>query len=422
MEIYRIGWYNGVGGRLMQSVGSLAGATQTVPEPDAVGTVACKWPVAYTLNVPDTWTSGVYLVKLINTEGWQNYIHFVVRDDARASDLMFQCSVTTYQAYNNFGSKSLYPDNSVNGDAARKVSFDRPYSTIGALHFYDWEMPALRFLEKNGYDVSYCTNLDLHSNPNLLDKRKAFLSTGHDEYWSMPMYDNALSARNKGKHLAFFGGNAVYWQIRLESSAEGVPDRIITCYKGYYKEDPEFPGPTTTYLWRELIPGNPTSAISRPENQLIGIMYDSFVNVPVGQSFVVANSDYWVYAGTGFSDGTSVPGIVGYEWDKRSSNGLEPAGLVQLSNSAVVNEDKESSYSHSAIYQASSGAWVFASGTIYWCYALDFCGFQTTDLRNAGIQQATRNVLNRFTGTEASSSAPSANISKDFKVTATPAG
>lgn len=396
MEVYRIGWYNGTGGRLMQTVGSLNGSTYSVPAPDSLGTVACDWPVAYTLNIPAGWTSGVYLVKLMNSQGWQNYIHFVVRDDGRAADLVFQSSITTYHAYDAFGSKSLYPDNSVGGNAARKVSLDRPYSNTGMGQFFMYEMPTLRFLEKNGYDVVYCTNIDLHTNPKLMDNRKGFLSVGHDEYWSMEMYDNALEFRKQGKHLAFLGADAIYWQIRFESSASGVPNRIITCYKGYYMEDPHYPGPTTTYLWRQLPPVNTTTSYSRPEHQLIGVMFDGWENDNVGQPYVVENSDHWAYEGTGFKNGSTVPGIVGYEWDRRFKNDLEPAGLVQLSNSGVENQNKTNSVSHSTIYQASSGSWVFATGTIYWSYALDFCGFQTTDLRNAGIQRVTRNVLDRF--------------------------
>lgn len=396
MEIYRIGWYNGTGGRLVQTVGPLSATPQVVPAPDALGMVACNWPVAYTLNVPNSWTSGVYLVKLTNSNGWQNYIHFVVRDDARTADLLFQCSVTTYQAYNNFGGKSLYKADSSNGVEARKVSFDRPYSSNGASNFYTWEMPLLRFIEKNGYDVTYCTNLDLHSNAALMNNRKAFLSVGHDEYWTMAMYDHALAFRNQGKHLAFFSANSVYWQIRLESSAGGAPNRVVVGYKDNYLEDPQYPGPTTTYLWRELPPNEPLPQLSRPENMLVGLMYDSYLDGATGQPFVVTNSNHWVYAGTGFSNGSSVPGIVGYEWDKRVNNGLEPAGLVSLSNSPVVDLAGVHSVSNASIYQHSSGAWVFGTGTIYWAYALDFCGYQTTDLRNAGIQRTTLNVLNRF--------------------------
>lgn len=194
------------GGRLLQSIGSLSGINQTVPTPDTLGTVACNWSLSYTLNVPATgWTTGAYLAKLTNANGFQNYIYFVVRDDSSNADLLFKCSVNTYQAYNYFGGKSLYPDDSVNKVGARKVSFDRPLNNYASTFFTSWEMPLLRFIEKNGYNVSYCTDIDLHSNATLLASHKALLSTGHDEYWSGAMYDNALASRNAGKHLLSLG-------------------------------------------------------------------------------------------------------------------------------------------------------------------------------------------------------------------------
>ena len=51
---------------------------------------------------------------------------FVVRDDARASALLFQTSDTTWQAYNAYGGNSLY----VGSPAGRayKVSYNRPFS------------------------------------------------------------------------------------------------------------------------------------------------------------------------------------------------------------------------------------------------------------------------------------------------------
>jgi hypothetical protein len=57
------------------------------------------------LSVPSTWVSGFYLVKLQASSGKQSYIIFVVRNDGRQSDLFFQASVTTYQAYNAWGGK-----------------------------------------------------------------------------------------------------------------------------------------------------------------------------------------------------------------------------------------------------------------------------------------------------------------------------
>jgi alpha-D-ribose 1-methylphosphonate 5-triphosphate synthase subunit PhnH len=397
IEIYRMGWYNGTGGRLMQTISNLSGVKQTVPAPNSFGTVACTWPVAYTLNVPTTWTTGAYLAKLTNAAGFQNYIYFVVRDDAATSDLMFQCSVNTYQAYNNLGGKSLYPDDSTGGVAAVKVSFDRPLTNYAMSFFLSWELPTLRLIEKNGYDVSYCTNIDLDTNPALMSNRKGFISLGHDEYWSKAMYDNAVAFRDSGKHLAFLGANTIYWQIRFENS-----NRLITCYKDSFTQDPQYPGPLTTYLWREL-----PSTYSRPENGLIGVMYDGYNNNDPGAPFVVTNSSHWVYANSGLTNSSKITGIVGYEWDKRFSNGAEPAGLVQLSNSPVTPVGATTSSSQATIYQASSGAWVFATGTIFWAYAMDYIpGYHPSNLTNAGLQRVMLNVLDKFVGSTPPPPAP----------------
>src|SRR5205085_5613203 len=166
-----------------------------------------------------------------------------LRDDGRKSDILFQQAVATYQAYNNYPDgtgKSLY-DSGSNGplttlgtQRAVKVSFDRPYTYTdhtGAGEFLRWELYFVRWLERSGYDVSYSTDLDTHASGSRLLNYKGFLSVGHDEYWSKAMRDAAEAARDAGHNLAFFGGNDVFWQIRLESSAGGVPNRVITCYK-----------------------------------------------------------------------------------------------------------------------------------------------------------------------------------------------
>ena len=127
IEIFRMGWYGGLGGRRMTDVVERAGGTQPMPTPDTDGMIHCQWSESYALAIPSGWVSGVYLAKITGKPSEkQNYVIFVVRDE-RAADLLFQCSVTTYQAYNNWGGKSLYAFNST-GTPARKVSFDRPYS------------------------------------------------------------------------------------------------------------------------------------------------------------------------------------------------------------------------------------------------------------------------------------------------------
>src|SRR5438552_3691266 len=110
MDVYRMGWYQGLGGRLMQSIGPLQGVAQPACPVDAnTGLIECDWTASYTLSVPPNWTSGVFVVMLTNAQGYQNYITFVVRDDARRADIMFQQAVATYQASNN------YPDDGATG-------------------------------------------------------------------------------------------------------------------------------------------------------------------------------------------------------------------------------------------------------------------------------------------------------------------
>src|SRR5689334_6770725 len=69
IDIYRFGYYNGLGGRLMKQVDSVAGRAQPACRGDtATGMVSCNWLPSYAVDVPPTWTSGVYLAKLTNQQ------------------------------------------------------------------------------------------------------------------------------------------------------------------------------------------------------------------------------------------------------------------------------------------------------------------------------------------------------------------
>src|SRR5438132_398826 len=319
MDVYRMGWYQGLLGRLMQSIGPLQGVEQPACPVDAgTGLIECDWTASYTLTVPTTWTSGVFLVMLTNAQGYQNYITFVVRDDARVADVMFQQAVNTYQAYNNYPDdhvtgKSLYDFNSygvptVSGTPrAVKVSWNRPYTARGEGQLLGWEVYFIRWLERSGYDVKYSTNVDTHENSTRLLQSKAFLSVGDDAYWSEEMYDGVQQARDAGVHLGFFGASAVFWQVRFEASPlNRAADRVMVGYKDRTIDPVQ--GPTTTILWRDL---------NRPEQQLIGVQFTGEIPYdPMNQPpYVVANSSSWVYAGTGLADGTSIPRILGYQMD-----------------------------------------------------------------------------------------------------------
>lgn len=401
IDIFRMGWYGGAGGRLMQSIGQLHGSRQSdCPIESVTGLVECRWAPSYSLPIPADWTSGVYLALLTNAAKYQNYIIFVVRDDARGAPLLYQQSVATYQAYNNYPNngttgKSLYPDSSfgfttIAGDSrAVKVSFDRPYRDSGAPDFlneeWSWEYYFIRWMERSGFDVSYSTDLDTHKNGERLQGSRAFLVVGHDEYWSREMRNAVEVARDRGGvNLGFFGANDAYWQVRFEPSSTGVTDRIMICHKDA-EVDPIDDPTGKTVKFREL---------GRAEQSLIGIQYAAWNMRPDANTpYVVTNSSHWVYSGTGLRDGDSIPGIVGYEVDMLMPEYPQAhgSGFTLLSKSPFRDADGTTHEVNSSIYQAPSGAFVFSAGTMSWSWALDRAGYMDTR-----IQQTTANILDRF--------------------------
>lgn len=428
IDVYRIGWYQGLGGRLMQHIGPLNGTTQpTCPTDATTGMIECHWAPAYTLGTQTSWTSGIYLALLTNAQAYQNYIMFAVRDDSRVAAFLYQQPVTTYQAYNDYPydqatGKSLYTFNSygantVSGDAsAVKASFDRPYSSDGTGAVWGntimkWEIPFIRWMEMSGYDVTYATEVDTHTNASMLLNYRAVLSVGHDEYWSKPMYDGWIAALNAGVNLAFFSGDEIGWQIRFEPSSSGVPNRVIVCYR-YATLDPISDPTLKTIEWRD-------PSLNRAEQTLSGVQYTHQVQWEQQYDgyapYVVTNSGSWAFAGTGFRNGDSVPGIIGYEADRLYSEYPMPNAVsgtyTLLSNSPFMSNQGTADYSNSSLYLAPSGAWVFGAGTIGWSWGLDnFVGWNTADAR---IQKTTANILNRF-------GAPPAPSQGDFSIGASP--
>jgi hypothetical protein len=410
IDVYRMGYYQGLGGRLMLQVPSRPGVTQPgCPMDSATGMIACGWSTSYSLTVPTTWTSGVYLAKLTNDANYQSYVVFTVRDDARHSALLFQQAVTTYQAYNNFpndppagsdvpaSGKSLYEYNSsgtqtgIGTTRAVKVSFDRPYAdSNGAGGFFEYEYQFIAWAEQMGYDLSYSTDVDTDLNPAGLLDHAGFLSVGHDEYWSKSMYDAAVTARANGVHLGFFNGNSVYWQVRLESSAGGAPGRVITCYKNAALDPVK--DTTATVKWRD-------PQVNRPEQQLMGVMFTAMQpDTDPAAPYVVKNPTNWVYSGSGVVTNESIPGIVGYEADRYVSGVLGPTAAagtyLLLSSSPYTTSNGTTDYQQSAVYQAPSGAWVFAAGTIKWSWGLYNLGDRTS--ADPRVQRITANILDRF--------------------------
>ena len=462
VEIYRLGYYGGDGATLVTTLAGLTGSAQPAPVTDGRGVVdAGNWAISASWTPPVDATSGVYLARLVREDnGESNQIPFIVREDnlrvdGTRSDIVIQTSDTTWQAYNGWSGNNgqiggnLYgdaglglpplPDASPLGsDRAFGVSYNRPIITRDATSFasgpqdylFGADFAAIYFLEQQGYDVSYISGVDTDRlGPAALLGHKAFISLGHDEYWSGDQRANVEQARDAGVNLLFWGGNDIYWKSRYEPSIDGTATdyRTLISYKetwanysltataaDYANLDPS---DQWTGTWRDVrfvdavdAAGNPIAQGARPENSLTGQLFigDSYAE-NVGIDVPAALSGLRVWRDTTVANGGAVdmsPGIIGYEWNTVPVDESRPNGIVLLSDTLVDwpklltdqgSRAEAGTAPHSlSIYRAPSGALVFSAGTVFWSWGLsdqhDSIPYGG-NIKNVALQQFTINLF-----------------------------
>jgi VCBS repeat-containing protein len=432
IRIFRLGWYGGAGARLIGCLGSTfqatptcsttsTGSVRTTPNPnaqtgeidDSNNPAGGSWPVTNTVPATSTasWTTGEYVAEYTLTSGTgagtARYSPFVVRSNAplnSASSILVIVPVNTYNAYNNWGNTSAYVNDTNKsifaGNHAYKVSLNRP--TYRREWRY-WDLPTLRFLEREGYDVSYASDTDVDANPQILQQHQAVIVSGHSEYWSKNMRDGFDAARDAGTNLFFAGANNAYWQVRYEDSSCAddntvcgtVGDRrTMVIYKQETGDanDPIANSSLKTIKWRDL---------GRPECELQGgVQYGSwFANDGYRDYTTTAAgaADPWA-TGSGLSTGSTVSGLVGFEFDSFFP-GCNPPGTPTILFSYQGPETSADIDAAAVRYTANgSGARVFSSGSEQWAWGLDSYRWDPTLFTaipptNPGIQQYTRNTL-----------------------------
>ncbi|WP_245410990.1 N,N-dimethylformamidase beta subunit family domain-containing protein [Microvirga flavescens] len=406
VDIYRLGYYGGLGARKITTLLHTGLQTQPIPQPDsATGAMdAGNWAVSTFWDIPADQVSGIYIAKLVRQDAvpGANHIPFIVRDDSSTSDIIFQTSDTTWHAYNPWGGANFYGGNGPGtgypgGGRAFAVSYNRPITTRGGGllsgpqdFIFSVEFPALMWLERNGYDVSYMAGVDTDRFGSLLTNHKIFLSVGHDEYWSGPQRANVEAARDAGVHLAFWSGNEVYWRTRWAPSfsADNTPYRTLICYKETWANGDIDPSNQWTGTFRDPRYLSPNAqGAGQPENALTGTIFqvDSYRRdvLTIGSEF--ANLRFWRNTSiASLQPGQSVTlplGYLGYEWDESPDNGFRPAGLIMLSATTIPVAEylldfgntvgNGTATHHLTLYRAASGALVFGAGTVYWAWGLD---------------------------------------------------
>lgn len=425
LDIYRLGYYAGNGARFIATVNPSVSLPQLQPacRSDAsTGLVDCgNWGVSASWKVPATATSGIYLAKAIRTDtGGSSHIVFLVRNDGSHSPILFQVSDTTWQAYNNYGGNSFYQGPFCSGYCrAYKLSYNRPFLTRTVepqTWLFNAEYPMVRWLEANGYDVTYFSATDTDRNGALLLNHKVWISNGHDEYWSGNQRTNVEAARAAGVNLAFLSGNSIYWKTRWENSIDGssTPYRTLVCYKETWSNaavDPADP-PTWTGTWRDPRFSPPADG-GRPENALTGSLTrfaDSYLGGPLTVPQADGRMRFWRNTSiASLSPGQTaslVPGTLADELDVDEDNGFRPPGMIHLTTTPITTSTSClldfgstvgscSTIHNLTLYRFDGGPLVFSTGTYEWAWGLD-ANHDRSSLgatTSVSMKQATVNLL-----------------------------
>ncbi|MBP2447963.1 VCBS repeat-containing protein [Rhizobium leguminosarum] len=431
IDIYRLGYYGGMGARKVTTIQHTGLQTQPNPLRNATtGTVdAGNWAVSASWTVPDDAVSGVYIAKLVRQDGTfgENQIPFIVRDDASHSDIVFQTSDETWQAYNGWGGANFYGGNGpATGQGAGRayaLSYNRPIATrdgVGTYagpqdYLFGAEYAGIYWLEQNGYDVSYLSGIDVDRYGSLLLNHKTYVDAGHDEYWSGQQRTNVEAARDAGVNLMFWSGNEVYWRTRWGNaySADGTPYRTLISYKETWGPPGTSLDPSNewTGTFRDPRLSPPAIGGDNPENSLTGQLFkvdDVGGNLgAIKVAYDDANLRFWRNTSVANlqpgQTATLTKNYLGYEWDEAPDNGFDPAGLVKLSSTTLPvstylldygNTTGDATATHNlTLYRAPSGALVFGAGTVYWTWGLSDNHDNEATATDPRVQQAMVNLL-----------------------------
>lgn len=332
--------------------GEHAGTRHTPPDhPDGLPGLASPaddwdWP-PLALPVPEDWQPGIHLVEfiecgpgrpgnppLLGAEQLEGHARefFVVRPrtPGSRSRILYKKSTFTRHAYNRSDRPGLdravslydHPVHRAGGDGeprGHKVSLHRPGGVIDLAY---WDAPFVAWLERHGYPVEYCTDLDLHEDPGLLSSYDLLLSVGHDEYWSAAMRTHAERFVHDGGNIAFLSANACWWRVHpTDRNTAFVSDT------DHHVGD-EYPHLPATDQWWAPVP----DGVGNPENALTGVSFRNGGMWPATEwpgdrprvGYTVQHADHWIFEGTGLRDGSDggtadrlgagTP-LIGYECD-----------------------------------------------------------------------------------------------------------
>lgn len=428
IDIYRVGWYDGAGyRRIAQIVNTPAEQPEASLISDSNGATTCDaWSITASWAVPIDAVSGLYLA-LIRTPPESPaapdafYATFVVRDDSAEADIIYKTSDSTWHgAYNHYGTPSdingsnVYGSNTAIGsivDRSFCVDYRRPVITRQGVPQTFWqacELPLIRFLERCGYRVKYISCVDLDRIDGVLNTGKVFVSSGHDEYWTLNMRRAVETWRDgRAGRSIFMSGNEVFWKAEYEYYGEnGVR---MWCRKD------TMPGPNSHMSGVPFVDGewqgtwkDTRWVENEPEWLLTGT--DFRMNGVFDHEIIVPKNPYGghvVWGGTSLNDADiTFLGALGFEAD--SVRATQPTDSVRMLAAYSRNIDGAYADNNGETYnndgvlnwgvvsqRYSGGGLTIGFGTCQWSWLLDDVHLRGTgDEVSLDAQQFVVNLLN----------------------------
>ena len=422
LDIYRMGYYGGNGARKVATVSPSASLPQSQPAcktEASTGLVDCgNWAESASWAVPASAVSGIYFAKLVredqpSSEG--SHIVFIVRDDDGTSDLLFQTSDTTWQAYNEYGGNSLYTGSpGTSPSRAYKVSYNRPLTTRDT---NPEDCVVQRRVPDGALAGAQRLRRQLHHRhrqrpARRRDPRARRLPLGRARrvLVGRPARQRRSGARRRRQPRLLQRQRGLLEDALGEQHRRpGYRYRTLVCYKETHANAKIDPAGASiwTGTWRDPRFSPPADG-GRPENELTGTSFavnagTTAIEVPGEDAGLRLWRDTDVADLSLGETATLAEDTLGYEWDGDPDNGFRPAGLVPLSSTTAdvpqMLLDYGNSYGpgevthHLTLYRAPSDALVFGAGTVQWSWGLDGEHDRGNEPPDPNMQQATVNLF-----------------------------
>ncbi len=407
---YRMGYYQGLGAHEVWSSPVEDGVAQPAcTVASTTNMVSCaNWHESLVMPITSSFYPGDYLIKLVAGPSAASYVLLTVWDPSSTATYVVMNRSMVEQGWNTYGGDSFYAgvgpcilDQSSYPpcNRARVVSFDRPYDTgDGSSDFLTNEYPLVRLMEKEGLDVTYISDVTLSEYPNLLLHHKVLLSLDHDETWTYAERVAVQNATARGVNVVYFGAAAMVRHARLQASPLGA-DREEVDYRDAY-EDPlngvGSPTEVTGNTWES--PPADWSPVSQ-----IGEEYSGYLAPGYYAPMVISNASSWVFRGTGLQNGSSLPGVIGSDFDHVIAG--SPTNVQFLAHSPIPTADATVSgsiwdgvsYSDMIYFtNPTSDAGVIDTGNNVWIGDLRACTPGSGTCEAPTITKITNNILRIF--------------------------